>query len=153
MLKLCITGDLGFEFWAPIPSADGFEASTYGRVRSTNKIVQFGKQKRKCGGVILKQHIKGKCRYLQVNLSKHSKQNWRTVHSLIAETFLCIPPKYRDLIGTRKLHINHKDEFDIYNNRVENLEYLSCLDNQLYGTKIQRQRATLIRHNQEKKRI
>ena len=103
MLKLYITGDLRFEFWAPIPSADGFEASTYGHVHSTNKIVQFGNQKRKCGGVILKQHIKGKCRYLQVNLSKHSKQNWRTVHSLIAETFLRVPPKYRDFDRNEKI--------------------------------------------------
>ena len=36
MFKLRITGDLGFEVWKDIPGYEGlYQASTYGRVRST----------------------------------------------------------------------------------------------------------------------
>ena len=151
MFKLRITGDIHFEVWKDIEGFEGFQVSNYGRIRSKEKVVQFGPQTRKCGGVILKQHTKGTCRYYQVNLSIHGKQHWKTVHSLVAEAFIPIPQQYNDIRGTRKLNINHKDEFDIYNNRVENLEWLSCLENQLYGTKIQRQAHSLKEHNKQKK--
>lgn len=63
--------------------------------------------------------------YLQLALSKHSKQKWFRVHRLVATTFI---PNELDLPW-----VNHKDE-DKSNNRVDNLEWCTPRYNNTYGT-------------------
>ena len=77
--------------------------------------------KRKNTNKILSQKL-DKDNYLSVNLSMGGRGNTRQifVHRLVAETFLPNPD--------RKPQVNHKDG-DKLNNRVNNLEWNTCLEN------------------------
>ena len=93
------------EYWKPVPGYNGkYEVSNLGKVRS------FAMYKE---GIILKQSITKKG-YYWVRLSG----KFKSIHRLVAESF----------IGFSKLQVNHKD-MDKSNNRVDNLEYVSCKQN------------------------
>lgn len=71
-----------------------------------------------------------KCRegkYYTVNISKHGKKKTFAVHRLVAETFLERPEGY--------LEVNHKDG-DKHNNRVENLEWVTQLENRTHAIRV-----------------
>lgn len=119
MFKLCITGDLGFEFWKDIPEYEGYyQASTYGRIRS---IFRYKKILKVCN------RHRG---YGIVTLCVGKKRVSASVHREIAKTFL---PKYK----SECTQVNHKDE-NPSNNRVENIEWCDSKYNINYGTGIQR---------------
>lgn len=67
--------------------------------------------------------------YLGVNLYLNGKQNKRRVHRLAAEAFIGKP--------SDGMQVNHKDEVKT-NNNVENLEWVTSLENKNYGTRDQR---------------
>lgn len=67
--------------------------------------------------------------YKRVKLWVNGVSKTITVHQLIARTFLNNPDN--------KPQVNHKDE-DKTNNRVDNLEWCTCLENIRYGTGITR---------------
>lgn len=113
------------EIWKTIPGYEGFyEASTRGRVRSLDRIVNnlnktdYRKQK------IIKPHLVGGG-YLELLLSKDGTKQHKLVHRLIAETFLPNPNMLPQ--------VNHKDE-NKTNNCVENLEWCTAKYNMNYGT-------------------
>ncbi|CAN0138397.1 unnamed protein product [Ectocarpus sp. 13 AM-2016] len=89
--------------WLPIAKHRGYEASTCGRIRNAKTLR------------VLKQHtgIRG---YKRISLNRHT----RSVHRLIAETFLSNPEG--------KEVINHRDH-DRRNNKIENLEYMTTKEN------------------------
>lgn len=64
---------------------------------------------------------KDKDGYLRCNLKHNKKIKQATVHRLVAETFISNPEN--------KLQINHKNGIR-NDNRVENLEWCTCLENQ-----------------------
>ena len=82
--------------------------------------------------------------YLQVILNKNGKRKGFKVHRLVAQTFIDKNNfKYMDNedikeIDINKLEVNHINEFDKYNNNVENLERCTRLYNCNYGTRNQR---------------
>lgn len=98
------------EIWADIPGYDGiYKISNLGDIKSF-----FFKNPK-----ILHKTKNIKCGYYYVGLYKDGKLKVRTVHGLVAESFL----------GDRNgLEINHKD-LDKSNNRADNLEYCSHKDN------------------------
>jgi hypothetical protein len=63
---------------------------------------------------------KDKDGYYEVGLYKNNKRYWRRVHRLVGQTFI---PNLKNLP-----QINHKDGVKT-NNKVENLDWCSCLDN------------------------
>ena len=67
--------------------------------------------------------------YYQVNLCKDGKGKNFTIHRLVATAFIPNPDNLPE--------VNHKDE-DKSNNCVENLEWMSKIDNINYGTGIER---------------
>lgn len=67
--------------------------------------------------------------YLNVKLYKNTAAQHRLVHRLVAKVFISNPDN--------KLQINHKDENKL-NNCVENLEWITCIDNCNYGTRNER---------------
>ena len=67
--------------------------------------------------------------YEQVTLSVSGKCYYRTVHRLVAQTFIENPNHYPT--------VNHINEIKT-DNRVENLEWLSVVDNDNHGTRNQR---------------
>ena len=111
------------EIWKVIPNYENYEASNFGRIRSIDRVVKRDRYTtRKIKGKILQQFAKNSG-YLQVNLSKNSKIETKTVHRLVAITFLENTNNYTD--------INHKDE-NKHNNNVSNLEWCNYEYNNTY---------------------
>lgn len=102
------------EVWKDIEGYEGYyQVSNLGKVRN----IKFQRELKACFDSY---------GYLIVVLSKYGKHRTRTVHRLVAETF--IP-------NTSKLpSVNHKDE-NKQNNNVDNLEWCDTKYNCNYGTR------------------
>lgn len=110
------------EQWKDIPGFEGwYQASNQGRIRSVNRLINYKKQ----GCIYL---TKGKILspkttktgYLEVVLVKNGVRYNRTVHRLVAITFIDNPNDYPV--------INHINEIKT-DNRVENLEWCTVRQN------------------------
>ena len=117
------------EIWKTVNGFPNYEVSTYGNVRSKDRIVKRKNVDAHIKGFNLKPRlIKG---YYRVTLyagdRKHKKQY--LIHRLVAEHFLDNPNNYP--------FINHKDENGL-NNHVDNLEFCTAKYNSNYGTAIER---------------
>ena len=119
--------DKNYEIWKEIKNYEGFyEVSSLGRVRSlTRYIKQKNNSKKKIAGKILKP-IANKNGYLMVTLSKDCKGKRYFVHRLVADAFI--------LNKNNKKEVNHIDE-NPKNNKVNNLEWVTHLENSNYGTR------------------
>jgi len=111
------------EIWKDVVGYEGaYQVSNLGRVRSldrTVKVTNLGERRLK--GRILKQHNYGTNKYLMVVLSKEAKHTNRTVHSLVAASFLGPCPD-----GCEVLHgLGGK-----LDNRLRNLKYGTKSENQ-----------------------
>ena len=103
------------EIWKDIKEYEGlYQVSNLGRVKS---FPRNGTQVNAIKILTLKLHHTG---YYRVTLSKNNKRIDKLVHRLVAETFIPNP--------NRKPQVNHKDG-DKLNNRVDNLEWNTCLEN------------------------
>ena len=128
MFKLCITGDLGFEFWKDIPGYEGYyQASTYGRIK--NKLTNH----------ILKPYTQKKG-YLRVNICGQKF----LVHSLICKAFF---PNKQDA-----QQINHISEIKS-ENQVWNLEYCDSRYNNNFGTRNERLKQSLTNNIKKSKSV
>lgn len=117
------------EIWKNIKGYEGYyEVSNYGRIKSLkdfrgrNRIYILRQQKNKDG-------------YNRVELHKDGKRKTYMVHRLVAEAFIPNPNNLP--------FINHKNEFEKDNNKVENLEWCTSKYNVNYGTKIDRTKEKL----------
>ena len=114
------------EIWKYVAGYEGlYQVSNKGNVYRVYRTRALG---RKRGGRMLKPCYTSRG-YLQVNLHKNGKRKTRTVHRLVAETFLPNPNGLPQ--------VNHRDE-DKDNNNVENLEWCTSKYNNSYGTRIER---------------
>ena len=118
------------ETWKDIPGYEGlYQASTFGRVRSVDRIVPHGAfdTTRPVRGRILKVGTRPGDGRVVVNLSKVGKVRHWKVHRLIAYVFLPNPDD--------KPQINHIDG-DPKNNRLDNLEWATNSENGKHAYKI-----------------
>lgn len=113
------------EIWKKHPEIEKLEVSTFGRVRTLDKVVPSGKYTRFIKGRVLKQFDNSKG-YLQVNIKVDGKWTRKTVHRLVAQTFLPNPDGLP--------MVNHRD-CDRTNNNVENLEWCTAKYNSQYQEK------------------
>lgn len=118
------------EQWKDIEGYEGlYQISNLGRVKSlkrwrgNNGSGYYTKEK------ILKNSKKDND-YLMVGLSKNGKSNKFYVHRLVAIAFIPNPHDYP--------LVNHKKEFEKYNNNIENLEWCTYKYNLNYGTRKER---------------
>lgn len=95
------------EQWKNIPNYIDYQASNLGRIKS----LKFNKER------ILKPAINSS-NYLCVGLSKKGKVILRTIHQLVAETFLNHKPNGHNLV------INHIN-FNKKDNKLKNIEIVS----------------------------
>lgn len=110
------------EVWKDIENYNGiYQVSDLGRVRSLNRKDTLG---RKWQGKILAPKTKHNG-YKSVNLNKDGKQKTFLVHRLVALSFIENPGHLPE--------INHIDE-NKDNNSVDNLEWVSHIQNINYGT-------------------
>lgn len=121
------------ELWKSIIGYEGFyEVSNLGRVKSFNKTKS---------GIILKQTVNHG--YLQVKLYKNGLKKTIKVHRLVAEAFI--------VNLENKPQVNHIDE-DRSNNKVNNLEWTTCKENNNHGNRDLKRVKTLNKTNFGRKR-
>jgi len=114
------------EIWKAHPEYAGTEVSTFGRVRTLDRVVPSkGNGTRFVKGRILKQY-NDHGGYLQAPIKVGKKWILKRVHRLVAQTFL---PNLDNLPM-----VNHKD-CNIKNNNVENLEWCTASYNARYREK------------------
>lgn len=106
------------EIWKDVVGYEGFyKVSSLGKVRS---MARHGTPDR------IVRAIPDKNGYLRVHLSKNGERRNVCVHRLVAIAFVENP--------NNKPQVNHKDECKT-NNEVANLEWVTCLENNNYGTR------------------
>lgn len=104
------------EVWKPIPKMLGYEASNLGNVRNVNW--------RSPGRIRNLTKVHDRDGYYMVCLSPNGKQCNYRVHRLVAMAFIPNPEG--------KTQVNHINEVRD-DNRVENLEWVDCPENNNYG--------------------
>lgn len=113
------------EIWKDIPGYEGrYQASTFGRIKSLDRTI---KQICRWGCEVEKTH-RGKILKIDKKINNSGYHfvslgdgPTHAVHSVVMITFVGPRP-------FEKAHINHKDG-DKKNNRIDNLEYVSCKEN------------------------
>ena len=113
------------EIWKKYPEIEKLEVSSFGRVRTLDRVVPREKHTLFIKGRVLKQHDTGHG-YMQVHFRVDGKHVLKLVHRLVAQTFIQNPNDLPE--------INHKDS-DRANNNVSNLEWCSRSYNQKYRDK------------------
>ncbi len=118
------------EIWKDIEGYEGlYEISNLGNVKSLARTWNFRdygngkKQVIKSKEKILKTSISNSG-YVLVGLSKNNKNSLKAVHRLVAKAFITNP--------TNKPQVNHIDGNKL-NNRVDNLEWCTNRENQIYA--------------------
>lgn len=110
------------EFWMDINGYAGtYQISTYGRVRSLERVDSRG-QKRK--EKVIKPYKGGNKGYQAVCLSMNGAVKSVRIHRLVAEHFIEREPG--------KDYVNHKNG-DKSDNRAENLEWVTIAENNLHS--------------------
>ena len=119
------------EIWKDVVGYDGrYKVSNKGNVYSVDRRSAIG---RKCGGRMLNP-TRNKDGYPQVCLCKNGIRKHKSVHRLVAETFIPNPKSFSE--------VNHLDEIKD-NNCVENLEWCDPKYNVNYGTRNEKVRQKL----------
>jgi len=113
------------EIWKKHPEIEKLEVSSFGRVRTLDRVVPREKHTLFIKGRVLKQHDIGHG-YLQVQFRVDGKHVNKYVHRLVAQTFIQNPNNWPE--------VNHKDN-DRANNHVDNLEFCTRSYNQKYRDK------------------
>ena len=130
--------DLEGEVWKDAVGFEGlYQVSNMGRVKS----LCYNHTKKEC---ILKQ-VLNKEGYFVLSLYKYKTKKQFFVHRLVYEAFHGFMPKWDvTASGDERLEINHKDE-NKQNNKLENLELVSCTQNLNYGSHNQKMADSLSR--------
>ena len=113
------------EIWKAIPGYEGsYEVSNLGKVRSLDRYVghNYGEKQRRIGCILSPR----KGPYLNVCLLKKQLRRNDVIHNLVMEAFIGKKPN--------GYHVNHKDS-NKWNNRLDNLEYVTPSDNMLHAFK------------------
>jgi len=113
------------EIWKSHPDIVGIEVSSFGGVRTLDRVTSSEKRTRFQKGRVLKQN-ENNSGYMRVHIRIDGKQDIKLVHRLIAQTFIPNPDDFP--------MVNHKD-CNIKNNNVENLEFCSASYNSKYREK------------------
>lgn len=115
------------EIWKPIINFEKYYlVSNKGRVKSLDRIVPFGSQKRTVKGRTLRQIDHGNG-YVYVTFSTKGKHKNNYVHRLVCEAFKANPENLKE--------VNHIDG-NKQNNCIENLEWISGIENKRHAMRI-----------------
>ena len=117
------------EVWKDVAGYEGvYQVSNLGRVRSVDRLVQYsdGRKYTYKGKMIKLAENKNRGGYLYVRLSHNQRKVLKSLHRLVAETFI-------ENSGN-KPEVNHIDG-DKGNNKVSNLEWVTSKENSEHAVK------------------
>lgn len=143
------------EIWRDIKDYEGlYQVSNLGRVRSFDQYLNDNGGIKFKKGRILKP-LKGTKGYLLVRLYKDGIGKTFKIHRLVAMTFPDLVDWTEDAKGKpfEELQVNHKDEFDKANNRIDNLEWCTNDYNTHYGTHYERISNSLTNNTKKSKPV
>lgn len=104
---------------------EGYEASSYGNIRSVDKLGVRGRGVEKLRkGKVLKQRTDA-TGYLRVNIMVDGKHKTVSSHRIVCSAFHGLPPR-------EKYQVNHKDG-NKQNNNPDNLEWCTGAENQRHA--------------------
>jgi len=110
------------ESWRPIPGYEGnYEVSDLGRVRSLDRVLTCGSQRRRFTGQILSQFPNGEGRPT-ASINRDGRPRRVLVHRLVLLAFVGEPPAG---------HVACHNDGDCTNNRLSNLRWDTERENQL----------------------
>lgn len=114
------------EIWKDVSNYEGlYQVSNLGRVKSLEKIIfSDGVARRRRERILKSTNRRG---YRQLTLSKWGDKKQKSVHRLVAESFIPNPDC--------KLEINHIDG-DKANNKVNNLEWCTRRENAIHSVRV-----------------
>lgn len=119
------------EEWKDIAGYEGlYQVSNFGNVRSVDRHTETSNSVRFYKGRLMKQ-CKNRNGYMQVSLCKNGCYKCCLVHRIVAIAFIQIS-------DSDKNEVNHKDE-NKENNNACNLEWVTRIENEMHGTKKERQ--------------
>lgn len=127
--------DFNGEVWGSIKGFPHYRVSNFGRVKSISRIARNAQGFYSTPTRIIRQYKQHKG-YMMVNFNDCGVHKAAQVHRLVADAFIKNESNLPE--------VNHKDE-DKTNNRVENLEWCTHIQNSNYGTRNERIRKTLAR--------
>jgi len=113
------------EIWKSHPEYTEIEVSTLGKVRTLDRVVSNGKGTYSIKGRVLKQS-ENHDGYSQACIKVDGKWTTKTVHRLVAKTFITNPNGFP--------MVNHKDG-NRANNHIDNLEWCTASYNSKYREK------------------
>lgn len=113
------------EIWKSHPDIPGIEVSTFGNVRTLDRVVSSEKTTRFVKGHVLNPYDNDRA-YLRVGIQSNGKRAFKYIHRLVAQTFLPNPKSLPE--------INHKDNNPL-NNSALNLEWCTHEENIAYREK------------------
>lgn len=130
------------EVWKDINNFEGYyQVSNMGRVKALKRTLSHKHSKTYTFNELILKPNSVKGGYLQVTLNKDSKRKSKYVHVLVMEAFKGEKP-----IGYEVNHIDENKE----NNKLSNLEYLTCKENNNYGNRIQKMSEKLLNGKKSK---
>ena len=114
------------EIWRPVLGfEDKYEVSNMGRVKSLSYL-RTGKSKI----LVSRKTVNG---YLKVSLWSKNKEHQFAIHRLVYEAFIGKLPKWSPKMkGDVRMEVNHINEIKT-DNRLDNLELVTCTENNNYG--------------------
>lgn len=136
--------DLPNEEWRDVVGYEGlYQVSNMGRVKMLERKVLANKSIRTIKEHLIKQNFSEK-KYLNICLWHKNKGKTFFVHKLVLNAF---KPKESD-----DLECNHLNEIRT-DNRIENLEWISHMDNLKYGSRAEKHRKAMTNHISMSKKV
>lgn len=132
------------EIWNDVVGYEGlYQVSNLGRVKMLERKVLANKSIRIIKEHIIKQYFTTK-KYLFVTLWSRNKSKQYAVHRLVLESFKGLPPQ--------KMECNHINE-NRTDNRIDNLEWLTHIDNLNYGSRTTKHKKAMTNHPSMSKKV